>query len=233
MKITTKKNGTNLLFHKADIEYASVSHIIDCWHRATPSQQVDNWYLNRNQAIQNVAKEYGYTIVQVASVVSLLSPMCAWELNWRYATEIIRAHSLGDYSMSAGFSGNTKKAYDALDNPTYSWVETPTNPKTTSFFNNLLLRNNTTTIDKIAACIAFGFGNLACNAHVATIYSEIESLYFESAYLLSVDVLQLQATTWLVAQQERKSTHKAIMNAWAENPALGIPDLQSLAADLL
>jgi hypothetical protein len=132
------------------------------WHaaKATESGTFLTWarfYADAREWIESLAREYGMTALDVASIVALTSPRMPWARNRRVAVRIIR--ELAQWDCESLTADDVKGILDGIESlgvtrqsrrAVARWIAErywSGAPKVTAFRQNLLGRFNHVTID--------------------------------------------------------------------------------------
>jgi hypothetical protein len=171
---------------------------------ATPEdiKEGRQWYKLANKFCVDVAKEYKTTPLQVASVVSALSPRNKWQQNLKDTIKVFKAIEDGkspeDIKVCT-FHKNKFKAFELAKGKIYISEESP---KTFNFVRNIAHLDPTSlTIDiwHIRASLK-QFKSIG-NAQIGKLaYNQIKALTIKKAQKLGLKGFEYQAILWLSAQ---------------------------------
>ena len=153
-----------------------------------------DWYLEEQNDVVLLAREYGKTAEQVAAAMAHMSPKTPWKRNKAMTRELLAT------GTTRGMSGPIGRAKLALvsDNP----VEEINGPKTSSFAKNLLGRYETVTVDVWAYRAACPSGNVEKMG--VREYRVIEAAYRATAKHFGVSPAQFQAAVWVIIRGAAK-----------------------------
>lgn len=167
--------------------------ITDTIFQATGSTLIEGaaWY---HEAHTRAAELYPQDVAVAAGVIAALSPRCRWEENLRRAAELLKAYQRGDEqppSLHLNLAVNRAWAIAKGAEP----LEVLGGPKVRAFYRNLLLDEESVTVDVWAARIAEGKVNpIAPNGRR---YNLIARAYREAAQRLNISPATCQATAWI------------------------------------
>ena len=165
-------------------------------------KQGKQWYKLANQFCEEVSKEYNVTPLQVASVVSALSPRNKWEQNLKDAKKVFKAISEGKEAEDikvCTFHNNKFKAFELAKGNIYITEESP---KTFNFVRNIAHLDPTAlTIDiwHIRGCLK-QFKNIGSAQIGKVAYKQIKELTIKKAQKLGLTGYEYQAVIWLATQ---------------------------------
>ena len=159
-------------------------------------KQGSNWYKDANNYAFEImqATQHAFDVDVIASVISALSPRNKWERNKIDALNVINAHLNGipqDKVKVCTFNSNKKLAFEILQG--INKIK-KTAKKTFSFANNILLNNDTVTIDlwHLRAC----FGTTIKTGLTPKAYETIQRITLEEAQKVGLKGYQYQAIIW-------------------------------------
>lgn len=185
-----------------------VNNILRYFDQATSEELVNgkSWYADANKLAREYADKTGYSLMNVAGVISALSPQTSWELNKVYLVRFLR----DGVNAKANTGLNKDKAQRCLEAENVEQIKTILNgDKTTSFFLNILFPDvdEVATIDRhaVAICIQRPEKTKALKPVQLTSnqYGKIEQAYIEASQRLGIKTLELQAITWVVYRRLR------------------------------
>lgn len=180
------KNGTSIKRMRN-----SINRVIDL---STPelTQAGRDWYADAYNQCAEIAIENPYTVQQVAGVVSHLSPRMSWNLNIKYAKELIENGSAPVMSRSLE---NAKRVLSSKDPiATFS----PGSLKTRSFYQNILNDYEPVTVDSWAARIALGGDEAEKILGRKGMYEAISHAYKLAGNDHGLTPAETQAVAWCV-----------------------------------
>ncbi len=171
---------------------------------ATPEEikQGRQWYKLANQFCIDTAKEYNTTPLQVASVVSALSPRNKWEQNLKDTIKVFKAIQEGKEPEDIKVCTFHKNKFKAFELAKGNIFITEESPKTYNFVRNIAhLEPMALTIDiwHIRACLK-QFKSIG-NAQIGKVaYKQIKALTIKKAQKLGLKGFEYQAILWLSVQ---------------------------------
>lgn len=165
-------------------------------------KQGKEWYKLANQFCVDTAKEYNVTPLQVASVVSALSPRNKWEQNLKDAKKVFQAIEDGKSPEAIKVCTFHKNKFKAFELAKGNIFITEDSPKTFNFVRNIAHLDPTAlTIDiwHIRACLK-QFKSIG-SAQIGKIaYKQIKDLTIKKAQKLGLKGYEYQAILWLSVQ---------------------------------
>ena len=187
-----------------------VRNILAVWDRAQPSQYLDgaSWYQRAHDQAKEIARtSEGRTTLEVATVISILSPSNKWTRNIDDARNLIRAHDQGGDIQDvrvATYGPNKVKAWSYLGGEIDGEPFSPRAQKTQAFA--LLISDPSlphVVVDGHATNIACGDRGPITSAARLTPkrYLAVSDAYRHAAKAKSVSPHIMQATTWVVWRQ--------------------------------
>ena len=186
-------------------ELQKISRNLDYFFNlATPEdvKQGKRWYQEANQFCEDVAKEYNTTPLQVASVVSALSPRNRWEQNLIDAKKVFQAIQEGKEAEEIKVCTFHKNKFKAFELAKGNIFITEDSPKTYNFVRNIAHLDPTAlTVDiwHIRACLK-QFKNIGSAQIGKVAYQQIKSLTIKKAQKLGLTGFEYQAILWLSVQ---------------------------------
>lgn len=94
-----------------------------------------SWYKERSREVDLLSLETGYSREQVAGVIAVLSPLVEWNINFKYARNLLRSRGK---SRGPGFKRNKDKALSILRDNNLECIR---GPKVKAFYETLLNPN--------------------------------------------------------------------------------------------
>jgi len=186
-------------------ELKKISRNLDYFFNlATPEEikQGRNWYRLANQFCIDTAKEYKTTPLQVASVVSALSPRNRWEQNLIDAKKVFEAIKNGKSPEDIKVCTFHKNKFKAFELAKGNIFITEDSPKTFNFVRNIAhLDQSALTIDiwHIRASLK-QFKNIGSAQIGKLAYKQIKALTIKKAQKLGLTGFEYQAILWLSVQ---------------------------------
>ena len=186
-------------------ELQKISKNLDYFFNLATDEEIKQgkrWYKEANQFCEEVAKEYNVTPLQVASVVSALSPRNRWEQNLIDAKKVFKAISEGKQAEDikvCTFHKNKFKAFELAKGNIYI---TEDSPKTYNFVRNIAHLDPTAlTVDiwHIRACLK-QFKSISTAQIGKVAYKQIKGLTIKKAQKLGLKGYEYQAIIWLSVQ---------------------------------
>lgn len=181
--------------------------LIKLYQETSPLQKIQGeyWYTQARLFCLMIAIKYGFSMEQVAAVVSLLSPRNKWTYNKQDAENLIKAYKLGlpkDSISSHTFKLNVTKALESLsgENPRFG-------QKTQSFYNCIVDSQTGDVCIDVWAARAVGYKKRVIYPRV---YREIQAKYKKAATELEIPPHVLQATVWLKVREDAHSRTKQV-----------------------
>jgi hypothetical protein len=131
------------MFNNPELNKSFLSNLRGIFSLATDTDKLEGltWYRDAHDFCANVANKTGYSLEQVAGVVSALSPSSFWEKNKASAVNLIFAVQHGlELPYCYTYTRNRDKAVKILEQGLDALeIDTVLNaPKTRSFFWNIL-----------------------------------------------------------------------------------------------
>lgn len=173
----------------------AVRNILAHWDRATASdiEAGAQWYGEAGAIVDSLATRAG-SREHAAAVLSHLSPRTTWARNVAGATALILSGE-APTCLTANIA-RARKALDSTDP-----LGTLNGPKTKRFARNILGDTEAVTIDVWAARVA-GIDHERDLDRVG-VYDALEHAYRLAARRRGVSPTTMQATTWIVARNDR------------------------------
>lgn len=186
-------------------ELRKISRNLDhFFNLATPEEITEGkqWYKLANQFCASVAHEYKTTPLQVASVVSALSPRNRWTQNLIDAKKVFKAIEDGkepEEIKVCTFNRNKFKAFELAKGNIFI---TEDSPKTYNFVRNIAhLDPSALTIDIWHIRASLKQFKAIDSAQIGKIaYGQIKALTIKKAQKLGLTGYEYQAIIWLTAQ---------------------------------
>jgi len=171
---------------------------------ATPEEITEGkqWYKLANHFCTNVAHEYNTTPLQVASVVSALSPRNRWTQNLIDAKKVFQAIEDGkepEEIKVCTFNRNKFKAFELAKGNIFI---TEDSPKTFNFVRNIAhLDPSAVTIDIWHIRASLKQFKAIDSAQIGKVaYRQIKALTIKKAQKLGLTGYEYQAIIWIAAQ---------------------------------
>lgn len=190
---------------RTKLELRKISRNLDYFFNlATPEEITEGkqWYKLANHFCNNVAHEYKTTPLQVASVVSALSPRNRWNQNLIDAKKVFKAIEQGKEPEEIKVCTFNRNKYKAFELAKGNIFITEDSPKTFNFVRNIAhLDPSALTIDiwhiraslkQFKSIDSANIGKLA--------YSQIKALTIKKANKLGLTGYEYQAIIWIAAQ---------------------------------
>lgn len=153
-----------------------------------------NWYNNAYDECVDISLNSQYTIHQVAAAVAHLSPRMSWNLNIKYARELVETGSAPVMTRSLE---NAKIALDS-DNPIDTFGLGAM--KTRNFYHNILGDYSKVTVDSWAARIAIPNGPSDQILGRKGMYNAVSHAYTLAGKDQNLTPAETQAVAWCVAR---------------------------------
>lgn len=183
-----------------------VANILAYWDSASPVQREAGarWYKDAGRLAEAIGLLTGIDTHRVVMAISALSPRNPWRWNVFDAFSYCVARSEGRTMPKATtYKRNQAAAWRALDpNTETPWYTAA--PKVRSFVAALLGDEGSVVVDTWAVRVATGGSKSRVESDKA--YKAYAHAYNVAANLRDVPPATMQATTWLVAQQEGLAT---------------------------
>jgi len=186
-------------------ELRKISRNLDYFFNLATDEDIKEgrqWYKLANQFCVDVAKEYKTTPLQVASVVSALSPRNRWEQNLKDAKKVFEAIKNGKSPEDIKVCTFHKNKFKAFELAKENIFISEDSPKTYNFVRNIAhLDPSALTIDiwHIRASLK-QFKNIS-NAQIGKLaYRQIKALTIKKANKLGLKGFEYQAILWLSVQ---------------------------------
>ena len=172
--------------------------ILAVFDRATPSdvEHGATWYDEARELAFHLGRNSGYGIEHAAAVISHLSPRTTWTRNVTGAISLLTYSEQADGIIGANFE--RARASLNFERPEESFG----GPKTLRFYLNIIGDTEAVTVDVWAARVAGVEETLLPRVGV---YDALELAYQRAARRRGVEPTTMQATTWIVARNGRKS----------------------------
>ncbi len=190
---------------RTKLELRKISRNLDhFFNLATPEEirEGRNWYKLANQFCVDTAKQYNTTPLQVASVVSALSPRNRWAQNLIDAKKVFKAISEGKEPEDIKVCTFHKNKFKAFELAKGNIFITDDSPKTYNFVRNIAhLDPSAVTIDiwHIRACLK-RFQSIGSAQIGKLAYKQIKALTIKKANKLGLTGFEYQAVIWLATQ---------------------------------
>ena len=186
-------------------ELQKISKNLDYFFNLATDEEIKQgkrWYQEANQFCVDTAKEYNVTPLQVASVVSALSPRNRWEQNLVDAKKVFQAIQEGKEAEDIKVCTFHKNKFKAFELAKENIFITEDSPKTFNFVRNIAHLDPTAlTVDiwHIRACLK-QFKSIG-NAQIGKVaYKQIKDLTIKKAQKLGLKGYEYQAVIWLATQ---------------------------------
>ena len=186
-------------------EIRKISKNLDYFFNLATDEEIKQgkkWYQEANQFCEEVAKEYNTTPLQVASVVSALSPRNKWQQNLIDAKKVFQAIQEGKEAEDIKVCTFHKNKFKAFELAKGNIFITEDSPKTYNFVRNIAHLDPTAlTVDiwHIRACLK-QFKSIG-NAQIGKVaYQQIKALTIKKANKLGLKGFEYQAVIWLATQ---------------------------------
>lgn len=175
------------------------------WYRAATKQQVIegmHWYNDAHVLASTLAAKYGISVLQVAQVISVLSPQKKWEQNKKETVALIHWHFTGDAPQFGLFAtaSTIAECHDILRG---DFLIPARRTKTYSFADNIAYLGNSTeiTIDRHALRVCYDDVTTKIDKVGVNDYKFARQAYQQVADSLGIKAYQLQAITWVTYKQ--------------------------------
>lgn len=178
-----------------------VAAIVATWERANAQVIAEGaqWYDEAGRVVDDLAARTGRSREHVAAVIAQLSPRTTWDRNKSGAVMLLTE------DVAPGcLAANVERARVALASP--DPLGTINGPKTSRFARNILGDRQAVTVDTWAIRVALP--NQNDPEKILTrqgVYEAVEHAYRMAAEKVGVDPATMQATTWVVARNNRSN----------------------------
>lgn len=160
-------------------------------------KQGKDWYKKLNRYLRDLSIEYSQPTWKVAAIMSILSPRTSFSNNVNDTEKLLKYGSNAKLK-SPLFKEKALKAYNAKSyDEVKALFNEKTGRKTLSFFENLLLIGNRTTIDTHILQLFNVKGSLTQKK-----YREVEKAIQDYAEKINCKAYDLQAILWVVQRGE-------------------------------
>jgi len=186
-------------------ELRKISNNLDYFFNlATPEEikQGRQWYKLANDFCKITALEYNVNPLQVASVVSALSPRNKWKQNLIDAKKVFQAIQEGKEAEDIKVCTFHKNKFKAFELAKGNIFITEDSPKTYNFVRNIAhLDPTAVTVDiwHIRACLK-QFKSISTAQIGKVAYKQIKDLTIKKAKKLGLTGYEYQAVIWLATQ---------------------------------
>jgi len=186
-------------------ELRKISKNLDYFFNLATDEEIKQgkqWYKEANQFCEEVAKEYNVTPLQVASVVSALSPRNKWEQNLKDAKKVFKAIQDGKEPEEIKVCTFHKNKFKAFELAKGNIFITEDSPKTFNFVRNIAHLDPTAlTVDiwHIRASLK-QFKSIGSAQIGKLAYQQIKALTIKKANKLGLKGFEYQAVLWLSVQ---------------------------------
>ena len=186
-------------------ELRKISKNLDYFFNLATDEEIKQgkrWYQEANQFCEEVAKEYNVTPLQVASVVSALSPRNRWEQNLKDAKKVFQAIQEGKEAEEIKVCTFHKNKFKAFELAKGNIFITEDSPKTYNFVRNIAHLDPTAlTVDiwHIRASLK-QFKSIGSAQIGKVAYKQIKALTIKKANKLGLTGFEYQAILWLSVQ---------------------------------
>jgi hypothetical protein len=181
-----------------------LKNIRSIYERANEDDRLSGlyWYQTAQNDAMGIALKYGFTVEQIAGIISAVSPSNPWGKNLQDAEKLAHAHANNLNRPSVGTYGNRNldKATRILNGaPAAEEFSTRTGPKTHAFFHLIFNPDNDflVCVDRHARAIALNEVSDSNSIVRPYEFKYIARHYREVARELNLLPHQLQAITWL------------------------------------
>ena len=186
-------------------ELRKISKNLDYFFNLATDEEIKQgkrWYKEANKFCEEVAKEYNVTPLQVASVVSALSPRNRWEQNLKDAKKVFQAIQEGKEAEEIKVCTFHKNKFKAFELAKGNIFITEDSPKTYNFVRNIAHLDPTAlTVDiwHIRASLK-QFKSIGSAQIGKVAYKQIKALTIKKANKLGLTGFEYQAILWLSVQ---------------------------------
>ena len=183
---------------------ASKANVLKWAERASDSDIVAGltWYDDVRAFCSALSHEFEIPTADVAAAFSALSPRISVAMNFTACLQVVSAAAIGKGAHAlptvAGIRTNVDKAH-AIIWSGWESVDWTNSPKTWAFFQNIIDPNSAdVTVDVWAERVAYDDPTFRATGGAAgKHYADVANAYLEAAIELDIDVVQLQAITWI------------------------------------
>ena len=175
------------------------------WYKLASKQQVIegmHWYNDAHVLASTLAAKYGISVLQVAQVISVLSPQKKWDTNKKETIALLHWHFTGDAPKFGLFA--TAFTIAECHNILRGNFLIPTRrTKTYSFADNIAYLEHSTeiTIDRHALRVCYDDTSAKIDKVGINDYKYARQAYQQVADSLGIKAYQLQAITWVTYKQ--------------------------------
>lgn len=187
------------------------SNILRTYELATPEQTARGlaWYESMNRWTHTVARLYNFTPEQTAGVIAILSPRNYLTRNLQDTIKVLTCIRRGWNPGTISLHSTNSNKYKAFQ---FARGELQTVPgiKVSSFYDNILHPHTSARVTVDVWAIRVYLGDYTCPVKPITprLYRAIESEYIESARVLEISPVELQAITWVTARDTAGTPYK-------------------------
>ena len=175
------------------------------WYNLASKQQVIegmHWYNDAHVLAVKLSARYGISVIQVAQVISVLSPQKKWETNKLETIALLNLHFNG-VSPEFGLFATERSISECHAILRGEFLIPSSRTKTYSFADNIAYLDVSTeiTIDRHALRVAYDDTSAAIDKVGINAYKYARQAYQQVADSLGIKGYQLQAITWVTYKQ--------------------------------
>lgn len=171
---------------------------------ATREQTIEGmtWYHEAHSLAIGLARQYNVSVLQVAQVISNLSPQKKWDTNKQETIAIFNEHFNG-VAPSFNYYATCRTINECHAIMEGDYLIPSKRIKTYSFANNIAYLNDSTeiTIDRHALRVAYDDTSASIAKVGIRQYKEARQAYQQVADSIGIKGFQLQAITWVTYKQ--------------------------------
>lgn len=224
MRITRQKTNIKVAVGLKDCKYMNIQYIYDLYAMATDEEKQTDWYADAYHFTNDLSEKYDISPVQIAHLISAISPQTKWEKNKEYAILALQGWEAVKNGWLERKDLDKIHKYGAMSNNGYAVLfgeDYSLGQKTASFAANILGNKQIVTVDSLAMSILFGFYEKAGSYKIyGKAYTYAQALYIHCANDLGISHAHLQAVVWVVCRRLKK-THKSNVTLLTAANALG------------
>lgn len=224
MRITRQKTNIKVDVGLKDCKYMNIQYIYDLYAMATDEEKQTDWYADAYHFTNDLSEKYDISPVQIAHLISAISPQTKWGKNKEYAILALQGWEAVKNGWLERKDLDKIHKYGAMSNNGYAVLfgeDYSLGQKTASFAANILGNKQIVTVDSLAMSILFGFYEKAGSYNIKNpAYVYAQSLYVHCANTLGIFPAQLQAVVWVVCRRLKKA-HKSSVTLLTAATALG------------
>ncbi len=174
------------------------------WYNLASKQQVIegmHWYSEAHTLAVKLSAQYGVSVLQVAQVISVLSPQKKWDTNKLETIALLHWHFTGDIPQFGLFATahTIAECHDILRG---DFLIPARRTKTYSFADNIAYLDSTEiTIDRHALRVCYDDTSAKIDKVGINAYKYARQAYQQVADSLGIKGYQLQAITWVTYKQ--------------------------------